>query len=192
MVDGRSGHAGTTPMDLRRDALAGAAACVLLVERMARSVPGLVGTVGDLRVRNGAGNVIAGHVEFSVDIRYEENDIRTRFCRDVFAEIERELGTRDLGCQVFFPMVQSAVQGSPRLTDLLSRAVEQYQAGACPRMVSGAGHDVAAVAAVAETALLFVRCRGGLSHHPDEYATPGDVAVARSVLIEVLEKLVFQ
>ncbi len=192
IVDGRSGHAGTTPMDLRQDALAGAAACVVLVEHMARSLPGLVGTVGDLRVRDGAGNVIAGHVEFSVDIRHVENHVRDRFCRNLFAAIERELSARQLGCQVLFPMVQPAVQGSLRLTNLLARAVEQCQEGPCPRLISGAGHDVAAIAAGAETALLFVRCRAGLSHHPDEYAAPEDVAMALSVLIDFLEDLVLQ
>lgn len=189
-IDGLAGHAGTTPMHMRRDALAGAAACITMIERMAADVKDLVGTVGDIRVRGGAGNVIAGHVEFPVDVRHADNDVRMGFCRNLFSEIERELASRELGCRIEFPMVQPAARCSTTLTEALVKAVELQQNGKCPRMVSGAGHDVAAVAAVAETALLFVRCRGGLSHHPDEYATPADVALALDVVSGFLEDLV--
>jgi hydantoinase/carbamoylase family amidase len=187
IVDGQSGHAGTTPMPMRRDALAGAAECVLLIEKRAQSVPGLVATVGDLLVRDGAGNVIAGHVEFPVDVRHAVDDTRTAFCREAFREIETVLAARNLTCRIEFPMVQSAVSCDDALTDQLSRAVEACQTGTCARLVSGAGHDVAVMASVTPSALLFVRCRDGLSHHPDEFSTPEDVALALKVLSRFLE-----
>lgn len=187
VVEGISGHAGTTPMSMRRDALAGAAQCVLMVERLASVVPDLVATVGELRVRNPAGNVIAGNVEFSVDVRHPDNLIRLRCCRDLFAEVEKILGARDLDVHIEFPMIQPAVQCDAALTNALASAVAIGQDGTCPRLVSGAGHDVVAMAEVTGAALLFVRCRAGLSHHPDEYCSPQDVGMALHVLSGFLE-----
>lgn len=187
IVEGKSSHAGTTPMTMRRDALAGAAECALIIESRAKSVPGLVATVGDMRVRDGAGNVVAGHVEFPVDVRHARNEIRMSFCRGLFEEIETALARRQLECRIEIPMVQPAVQCDDTLTKSLKEAVEVSQTGNCPLLVSGAGHDVAAMAAVTKTALLFVRCRGGLSHHPDEFTDPADVAVALGVLSKFLE-----
>ncbi len=190
VVKGTSGHAGTTPMSMRRDALAGAAECVLMVERLASVVPDLVATVGELRVRNPAGNVIPGNVEFSIDVRHPDNRIRLRFCRDLFAEVETNLAARNLDVRIEFPMIQPAVQCDAALTDALANAVAICQNGACPRLVSGAGHDVVAMAEVTGAALLFVRCRAGLSHHPDEYCSPDDVAMALHVLSGFLEDTV--
>jgi allantoate deiminase len=83
------------------------------------------------------------------------------------------------------PLVTPATACSPRLTDALAGVVEKFQPS-CPRLVSGAGHDAVALAEVTEVAMLFVRCRDGLSHHPDEYAEPADMALAVRVLADFL------
>lgn len=180
-LEGKAGHAGTTPMAGRRDALAGAAECISLIETLARSAGGLVATVGELRIESPASNVIPGRVEFTLDIRDADNARRLDFCRDLFAEIETRMAARNLAVRLESPLVASATPCSPRLTEALALAVEKIQ-GTCPRLVSGAGHDAVALAEVTDVAMLFVRCRDGLSHHPDEYAAPGDISLAVEVL----------
>lgn len=180
-LEGKAGHAGTTPMAGRRDALAGAAECISLVENRARSAGGLVATVGELCLEAAASNVIPGQVEFTLDIRDADNAKRLDFCRDLFAEIETRMAARNLAVRLESPLVASATPCAPGLTEALAAEVEKIQ-GTCPRLVSGAGHDAVALAEVTDVAMLFVRCRDGLSHHPDEYAAPGDIALAVDVL----------
>lgn len=184
-LEGKAGHAGTTPMRLRRDALAGAAECVTLVETLAGSSDALVATVGELRIASAASNVIPGRVEFTLDIRDADNRKRLFFCRDLFQEIERIAHRRGLAVQIESPLVAPSTSCSPRLTASLAAAVESLQSS-CPRLVSGAGHDAVALAEVTEVAMLFVRCRDGLSHHPDEYASPADIGLAAAVLTRFL------
>lgn len=185
LLEGKSGHAGTTPMTMRRDALAGAAECISLVEALARSADGLVATVGELRINSPASNVIPGRVEFTLDIRDGDNPKRLQFCRDVFAEIEKRMAARALSVRIESPLAASSTPCSSRLTDALAATVEKIQ-GSCPRLVSGAGHDAVALAEVTEAAMLFVRCREGLSHHPEEYAAPGDIALAVEAMTDFL------
>lgn len=184
-VEGSSGHAGTTPMNLRRDALAGSAECILAIERMARESGSIVATVGDIQVRDAAGNVIPGHVEFTIDVRDADDRVRQRFCHDLFAAIENLLRARNLGVRIETPLVASSATCAVHLSDHLAAIVTHHQ-GSCPLLVSGAGHDAVAMADATEVALLFVRCRAGLSHHPDEYASPTDIDAALDVLTEFL------
>jgi len=185
VVKGKAGHAGTTPMAMRRDALAGAAECVLLVEKMGAAVKGLVATVGQIEVRASASNVIPGEVQFTIDIRHADNAERQRFCRSLFAEIEKCLHARKLESRIQIPLAAPAAKCSPRLCDRLAEVVEARQ-GSCPRLVSGAGHDAVALAEVTEVVMLFVRCRDGLSHHPDEFASNEDIALAVDTLADFL------
>ena len=182
---GEAGHAGTVPMDGRRDALCAAAELVLAVERTARQYEGMVGTVGRLTPHPGAGNVIAASVALSIDLRHQENAVRRGAC-DQLRSVAREIGTRR-GVEVSWTTTQesAAVPTDPRLSELLCRSV----AGAgieVTQLPSGAGHDAAEVAAIAPIAMLFVRCAGGISHNPAESVQESDVAVA----IDVLESFV--
>jgi len=184
-LEGKSGHAGTTPMAMRRDALAGAAECVSLVEALAFEAGGLVATVGELRIDSPASNVIPGRVEFTIDIRDADDAKRLAFRKDLFAQIEKRMAARNLFARVESPLSAPSTPCSPRLTGALAATVESAQ-GSCPRLVSGAGHDAVALAEVTDVAMLFVRCRDGLSHHPGEYAAPGDIALAVRVLTHFL------
>jgi allantoate deiminase len=185
---GRAGHAGTAPMEMRRDALAGAAEFVLAAESIGRRMAGLVATVGTLRVMPAAPNVIPGSAILSLDVRHARDVVRRNAVRRLVAEsaaIARRRGLRSSWKQT---QDESAVSCSPKLSELLARSVETIQKKS-PRLVSGAGHDAVVMAAVAEIALLFVRCRDGLSHHPREFASRADLNVAVQVMIDFLERL---
>lgn len=182
-LEGKSGHAGTTPMTMRRDALAGAAECVSLIEKLASEAGGLVATVGELRIPFAASNVIPGRVEFTVDIRDADDRVREAFVKNLFDELEKRMEARRISFRVEIPLAAPSTTCSPSLTALLSDIVTRIQ-GTCPQLVSGAGHDAVALAEVTEVAMLFVRCREGLSHHPDEFATAEDIALAVHTLAE--------
>lgn len=185
---GKAGHAGTTPMALRRDALAGAAEFVLGVEQLGRTRPGLVATVGTIHVPGGAANVIPGEVALSLDVRHA----RDSACRAAVAALVRQAKQiarrRQLRCAWQPTMEHDATPCSRALSAQLARSVTAVQ-GKNLSLVSGAGHDAVILAALTPVAMLFVRCRDGLSHHPDEYAAPRDLAVALAVVVDFLQKL---
>ncbi len=185
-VLGRAGHAGTSPMAGRRDAMAAAAELVLEVERLGHAVAGLRATVGTIAVSPGASNVVPGAARLSVDIRHRDDLIRMAAVAELRARADAISGRR--GVEVRFRREEHhpAVPADPAMTELLATAIER--AGQIPhRLVSGAGHDAAVMAAVAPMAMLFLRSPGGVSHHPDERVWPGDVAVALDVMLRYLD-----
>ena len=186
--EGEAGHAGTVPMDSRRDALAAAAELVLAAEAQARQTGGLVATVGRLEVHPGASNVIPGEVELSLDIRHADDATRA-------GAVKRILGlARDISSRRRVELVARAVSENPavpcapRLVTLLSRAVSDLGHEAV-QLPSGAGHDAVTMAKLADIGMLFVRCKGGISHHPSESVKVEDVAVAIDALSRFLELL---
>jgi allantoate deiminase len=187
-LTGVAGHAGTVPMELRRDALCAAAELVLAVEALARATPGLVATVGQLAAAPGASNVIPGHVVLSLDVRHQDDPAR-------LAAVARLREAADLIAErravaVHWQVLQEndALACDPALAGRFARAIEGcgYQSHALP---SGAGHDCVALAALAGVAMLFVRCKGGVSHNPAESVEVADVAVAIDVLARFLDLL---
>ncbi len=185
---GEAGHAGTVPMALRHDALCAAADFVLTVESVARNLPGLVATVGQLNVQPGASNVIPGQVTLSLDVRHQDDMVREQACRQL-EERAREIG-QARGVSYNWQVLQEhhAVPCAPHLTQLLAQAIEDlgYSLLSLP---SGAGHDAAVVAELTDIAMLFVRCRGGISHNPAESVTQEDVAIAIQVVERFLQLL---
>jgi allantoate deiminase len=185
---GKAGHAGTTPMALRRDALAGAAEFAMAAEKLARGTAGLVATVGALTVSPGAANVIPGQVVHTLDVRHAKDAAR----RGALFKLGRFAAqiAKQRGLKVSWQRTQdnAAVTCSPTLTAQLARSVQAVQ-GKSLSLVSGAGHDGVVMSTFAPVAMLFVRCRDGLSHHPDEYASPKDLGVALEVMIDFLERL---
>jgi allantoate deiminase len=188
VFEGLAAHAGTTPMALRRDALAAAAEFVLAVEGHARARPPLVATVGCIAARPGAANVIPGSAELTLDVRHP-SDAKRLAAYSALRSLGRKIARRRrLRFSVEVTQDNGAVACSPRLTDLLARCVRARQ-GRCPVIPSGAGHDAVILSALTPVTMLFVRCRGGFSHHPDEYVAPRDLAVALEITVDFLLRL---
>jgi allantoate deiminase len=186
-VIGEAGHAGTVAMTYRRDALAGAAELVLLVERIARGSGGtLVGTVGRIAAQPGAVNIIPGRVDFTVDLRAMDDDVRHDAVAQLQAQAWRLVETRGLQVELETFHEEAAVQCAPALRDALGAAISAL---GYPRidLPSGAGHDAQMMAKLCPSAMLFVRCKGGISHNPAEYASPDDMGLAIAALIRFVE-----
>lgn len=178
---GRAGHAGTVPMSLRKDALCAGAEFVLAVEEYAKSCLGLVATVGQLTVLPGASNVIPGSVSLSLDVRHGKDAVRESACRKIHAHAEKIGAKRGVSVRKKPVQETQAVACDRRLVAMLEKAVSSRQ-GKSVLLPSGAGHDAAAMSAITPVATLFVRCKGGVSHHPDESASVKDIGVAISVM----------
>jgi allantoate deiminase len=180
---GSAGHAGTTPMNLRHDALCAAAEFTLAVEALACRKKRLVATVGETTVLPGASNVIPGEVRLSLDVRHPNDAARQQSATELRRRARGIAAARHV--KLHWQSVQEtpAVQCDKRLTALLSEAVKRRQRRTV-HLHSGAGHDAAVMAAITPVAMLFVRCKGGISHHPDESASAKDIEMALKVLEE--------
>jgi len=187
-LTGVAGHAGTVPMDGRRDALAGAAELVLVVEAAAATMEGAVATTGKLEVEPGVANVIPGRATVSVDARHADDDSRNAFVEAMLARTREIARRRKLSLEIRPVSENPAVHCSPRLVALLTQAVKDSRVQPL-ELASGAGHDAVAMSALTEVGMLFVRCKGGVSHNPAESVTTEDVAVALDVLSRFLELL---
>jgi allantoate deiminase len=185
---GHANHAGTTPMRLRHDALAGAAEWIAAVETLAQRTDGLVATIGKIVIEPNASNVVPGVVTASLDVRHERDAARTAAVDSLFEIAAAIAGRRGLALQCIRLMDQPAVPMDERLTAFLAESIE---AAGLParRMTSGAGHDAMVMAARVPTALLFLRSPGGVSHHPAESVRDEDVEAALHVGRKFLERL---
>lgn len=187
-VTGEAGHAGTVPMRMRHDALLGAAEMALAVEKVAAADrDGMVATVGRVHVEPGAVNVIPARVVFTIDIRSGSDASRraalTRFEREAHRIAER----RGLGVVISAFHEVGTVPCFRDLQRRLSEAVSSLGHDA-PVMPSGAGHDGQAMSKLCPIGMLFVRCRGGISHNPAEYASPADMGLAAAALVRFIER----
>jgi len=189
-VRGVAGHSGATPMGGRRDALVSAAKAVLAIRAAAEreAAHGTVGTVGLLRVHPGAMNVIPGLVEMWVDVRGIDVESIARAvaeARSWLAQIAEEdhttLSVETLTADRPVPM-------DPAVVGAVEAACRRL-GHPCRRMPSGAGHDAMNMASIAPTGMIFIPCRGGVSHNPDEYAAPEDILAGVEVLTEALYDL---
>jgi allantoate deiminase len=185
---GKAGHAGTTPMNLRRDALAGAAEFIVFAEAFASARSPLVATVGTITVPGGAANVIPGETIVSIDVRHPNDAVCDGALAELVRQAQRTARRRQLVCEWEPTMRHSATPCSPELTTQLARSIRAVQ-GTSLSLISGAGHDGVVMAALTPIAMLFVRCRDGLSHHPDEYAAPKDLGIALRVVVHFLQQL---
>ena len=186
-LTGMAGHAGTVPMALRRDALTGAAECISKIEELCRADDaGLVGTVGYIDAAPGATNVIPGEAHFTMDIRAPTDDHRKRAVGEIVRQIGAIAKRRTLELQVEVTHENRTVPCAPWLKEQVAAAVaaEGYPVFELP---SGAGHDGMAMVDIADVAMLFVRCRGGISHHPDEHVDMADADAGARVLLRLIE-----
>lgn len=180
---GKANHAGTTPMNLRRDALAGAAEWIGLVEREGGTTPGLVATVGRAEAQPGAANVIPGLAKASLDVRHAQDDVRMRAAQRILSGAREIALGRGLTVNWEQKMEQPAVAMA---CDVLEMAVA---AAGYPvhRMVSGAGHDAMIMARRVPASMLFLRSPGGISHQPEEAVLADDVTAALAVGMKFME-----
>ncbi|MFS9769266.1 allantoate amidohydrolase [Enterobacter chuandaensis] len=175
---GEAGHAGTVPMHHRRDALAAAAEWMVIIENATRQQGGnLVATVGELRCLPGAVNVIPGEVQLSLDIRGPQDGPLDALLAELLSQAQTIAARRGLSfsAEEFYRI--AATPCDARLQDLLGQAIESMQ-GRSTSLPSGAGHDTIALAERWPVGMLFVRCKGGVSHHPAESVMAEDVALA--------------
>jgi hydantoinase/carbamoylase family amidase len=185
-LTGQSGHAGTVPMTLRRDAVAAAAEMVLAIERLALETPELVATVGRLSAQPGVVNVVPGAAGFSIDMRSPSDAIRSAATHGVAQTLEAIGARRRIGVALRQTHDAPATACAPALVAQFEAAVRR--AGVPVRLLpSGAGHDAMVVAALAPVGMLFLRCRDGLSHHPDEAITAEDAELGVRILIDFLQ-----
>ena len=185
---GEAAHAGTTPMDHRKDALAAAAEFVLAVEAEAQATPGLVATIGQLSVSPGAANVVPAEAVLSLDVRHVDDAVRVEHTQRLLHTATDIAMRRRLSTESQTLSENRSVSCSPRLTSMLAQAVQEVAPPEL-QLASGAGHDTVVMAGLTEIAMLFVRCKGGISHHPAESVTEPDVEVAIDVLGRFLELL---
>jgi allantoate deiminase len=185
---GRANHAGTTPMHLRYDAIAGAAEWITAVEHHAQTVPGLVATVGKIDAKPGATNVIASETRLALDVRHGQDDVRRRAVADLIRAAEEIAQRRALSVKSNILMNQQAVPMDKFLTDETEKAIRNT--GCEPhRMMSGAGHDAMIMAERVPSAMIFLRTPGGISHDPVESVAVDDVAKALESGLHLLDQL---
>jgi len=178
---GMAGHAGTVPMALRRDALAGAAELVLAVERIGASERDLVATVGTLECSPGASNVIPGRVYMTLDLRHPEPGVREQAYAGVHAQAEEIAGRRALDLDWSDSPSFAETVCDAHVTETLREAIAGE--GIDPlSLFSGAGHDAITMANICPVTMLFVRCRDGISHNPAESIDEADVEAVLRVL----------
>ena len=185
---GRANHAGTTPMDLRYDAVAGAAEWIGIVERVAQDTHGLVATVGKIEAKPGATNVIAAEARLTLDVRHSSDDIRTRAVNNLIRLAQEIAARRGLSVTHNTLLSQRAVA----MDSFLNQQIEQamLKTGCKPhRMVSGAGHDAMIMAERIPAAMIFLRTPGGISHDPAESVAIEDVEKAIECGRHLLDQL---
>lgn len=185
-LTGVAGHAGTTPMTLRKDAAAAAAAIILYVERRCAEAPSLVGTVGQLQVPHGSINVIPGSCRFSLDIRAADDATRDSAVGDIVHEIHAICARRNIGVALDKIVEAPAAPCASWLMQQLSASTVRAGIPAF-ELPSGAGHDAMTLAKITDVAMLFTRCgNGGLSHNPLETMTTDDAEISARILLDFL------
>jgi allantoate deiminase len=188
-LKGMAGHAGTVPMNMRRDALCGAAEIILEIEKFAQSLNGeIVATIGKLNIPNPASNVIPGTVTFTLDLRSANESTLETAGKSLKNLAEKVSQKRDLEMEWNLVQHTEPVSCSPKLNEILTEAIAEtgYEV---IKLVSGAGHDAVPISKVAPATMLFVRCFEGISHNPLENAEVNDIAAALQVSENFLQKL---
>jgi len=187
-ITGRAGHAGTVPMAQRRDALVAASAMVLAARRIAIERPDVVATIGRLVVSPGAANVIPGECILTLDLRAPEDAARSAAAREILAAFQHIAAENRTSLSAQLLHDAPATACDPRLQSRLAASIAAAGLPAL-HLPSGAGHDAMAIASLCPIGMLFVRCAGGISHHPDESVTVDDVATALDVMLHTLQNL---
>ncbi len=191
-VEGEARHAGGTPYDMRRDALLGASEAALAVESICRAEHHIIGTVGQLEAFPGAVNVVPGEARLSLDLRGEFDGERDRVWLSIERELDAIMGRRGLRWRAQEVHSAPAVFCAPLLQDVVREGILSTLPGGAgdPAVLfSPAGHDGMAIGAITDVGMLFLRNPDGISHHPDEAVSAGDVARGIQALAEAVLQL---
>jgi len=189
-IEGFSNHAGTTPMDMRQDALMAAAHLIIAVNRVVTSVPGSqVGTVGRINAEPGAPNVIPGKVVMSLELR----DLSGEKIQSLYKKIETEAQTiaKRTGTKISFSSIDAMAIPAPtdtRIRKYIDKSAKELGLSTL-FMPSGAGHDAQDMAKIAPTGMIFIPSVGGISHSPKEYSRPEDITNGVNVLLHTILKI---
>jgi allantoate deiminase len=186
VVTGAAGHSGTLPMRMRKDAAAAGAEIVLAVEEIGAGKPDLVATIGRFEIRNSAVNVVPGNATLSIDVRSSRDEDRAAAVEEIAARVQEIASRRSVKAQMSINYDMPAAPCDSGMMDALERALVRCGHEAF-RLPSGAGHDAMSFRDRTPHAMLFVRCRGGVSHRPDEFASEADIASALAVLEDFIE-----
>jgi allantoate deiminase len=187
-MHGEAGHAGTVPMAIRHDALAGAAEVVTLAEEVASqgARANLVATVGELKVTPGASNVIPGKVDFSLDVRASDDDTRADAATEIRQRASQVGARRGLVFGMETVHEKPVATCAPRLRRAIAAAIASVTGKPPRELMSGAGHDGQAMIHLTDIGMIFVRCRAGISHNPLEYASSDDMGLAVEALVRTI------
>jgi allantoate deiminase len=189
VVQGRGDHAGATPMDLRLDPTLPLAESIVELERLARAAgKGTVGTVGEIEVEPGIINAIGSRVRFSLDIRGPDDDAYQGVAREITAFADEAARRRAMTAEWTQRQSLPATPMDARIVDALVTAAAATGEPSM-QMHSGAAHDTMCVADRVPTAMVFVPCKDGISHHPAEDADPADAAVAAEIILTAIRSL---
>lgn len=190
-ITGQAGHAGTIPMELRKDALVGAAEIVGMVDKICKENDKMVGVVGSLNVTPNAVNVVPGKVELTIELRSPESQVRLNARKNLIYLMEKRMKEMGIGIWHNMTYAQDEVKCSQKIQNGLEEAVRTQNIK--PRyLFSGAGHDGLAMSYLTDIGMLFVRCKNGISHHPDESITTEDALTASNVVKEFLKNIKVQ
>jgi allantoate deiminase len=187
-IKGEAGHAGTVPMPYRHDALAAAAEMILAVERIAGSRKGMVGTVGILKAEPGAVNVIPGDVTFSLDLRAPNDQDRKAGVAEVLTALDEIATRRGVTLTLSAGYEEKAALCHPAIRLGLAEAISGLGFEPIP-LPSGAGHDAMSFEALCPMGMLFLRCKGGISHNPAESITAEDADIALAAMLAFVRAL---
>ncbi|WP_429466204.1 M20 family metallo-hydrolase [Neobacillus sp. B4I6] len=187
-IMGEAGHAGTTWMKERKDALTAAAECIVAIEKIALDNTGSVATVGKLEVKPGSSNVIPGRVDFTLDVRDISNERRENTVTKIYHSIRTIAANRGLGCEIRQVQSLSSVMSSPIVMKAVKDSLQELQYPVY-ELPSGAAHDAMVFGELTDIGMIFVRSRNGISHHPDEWSSFEDVALGCEVLFRTTLKL---
>lgn len=190
-ISGESNHAGTTPMVYRKDAVTISAHLICYLTRRAKEIdPNLVATVGKLNVKPNVPNVVAGNVEFSLDVRHHREEVLSRYCDDIFAEFQCVSHSLDCDISVSQWMDVKPAPMDAEMNELI-RDIATEKNIRFLNMISGAGHDAQVFATACPTALLFVPSKNGISHSPKEFTSIEDLQIGIELLAELLYHLAY-
>jgi allantoate deiminase len=185
-LTGTAGHAGTIPMPMRRDALAAAAAQILFIQTYATAIPNLVATVGTITIHPNAPNSVPGRATYSIDIRAPEDATRIQAVAAITARLTEIAKIHNVGFSLTQTHDAPATQCAPWLQSQLAAAIANQNIPIF-HLPSGAGHDAMAIATLCPIAMLFTRCKAGISHTPEESITENDANTAVEILINFLQ-----